>query len=93
MLFFSLWFLFCWFNFPFFLLKMKLTADLKWVINNMLELYKSPARAANSRGFRSDLITHTCFFPKPQLLEPLFSPFHLQRGAENTCWEVLGFGR
>lgn len=42
----------------FFLLKMKITAEPKWVINNTLDLYKSPARAAKSDDFRSDLILH-----------------------------------
>lgn len=37
---------------------MKITAEPKWVINNTLDLYKSPARAAKSDDFRSDLILH-----------------------------------
>lgn len=40
------------------MLKMKITAEPKWVINNTLDLYKSPARAAKSHDFRSDLILH-----------------------------------
>lgn len=35
---------------------MKLTTEPKCVINNALDLYKSPARVASSHDFRSNLI-------------------------------------
>lgn len=54
---------------------MKLTTEPKWVINNTLDLYKSPAMVANSHDFRSNLIIHVFLkVPTPGVTSLAFTP-------------------